>query len=302
MYDCLAASLLAWILRKPHLIHLHYPMGVWLGQLVNWRLRHCARAVVLSEFMRRDTIRHGVSPGRITVIPGTISIPAPSRDAREAVLTELNIPVQDTIVVGIAARLERWKGQADTIAAFSRACGASSSVHLLVIGEGDARTGLEQLARRCPAAGRIHFLGFRSDMGRLLGALDVFVHPSLQEAFGMSVLEASAAGLPVIAYDDGASSELVVHGFTGLLAPTGDVERLSDYLKCLTRTRRDESYWGRQGANARVGCSHPLPPAFPTQQRYEISSAGRAARTQAVITTASVEGEWVGGETSRSDG
>jgi glycosyltransferase involved in cell wall biosynthesis len=246
-WDCLVASLLAATLRRPHVIHLHYPIGPWLGPLILPRLRHCAQVVAPSDYIRRDALRHGVAEGRITVIRNTVPVaPAPAPGTREAVRRELGLPA-DALLVGIVARIEPWKGQPDTIAAFAQLAARHPAAHLLIVGDGGGRAACEAQACAAGLTDRIHFLGFRSDVPWLLTALDLFCHPSRSEAFGLAVAEATATGLPVVAYADGATPEVVADGETGLLAPVGDVDALAAALDRLLASPTERRRLGEAG-------------------------------------------------------
>src|SRR5690606_40112961 len=80
---------------------------------------------------------------------------------------------------------------------------------------------------------RVRFAGARSDVGRLLPALDAFVLPSRTEGLSIALLEACAAALPVVASDVGGNPEIIRHGATGLLFPSDDGPALQAALRCL---------------------------------------------------------------------
>jgi glycosyltransferase involved in cell wall biosynthesis len=94
---------------------------------------------------------------------------------------------------------------------------------------------------------RVKLTGQRSDVSDLLAAADVFAHPSQRDPFPLAVLEGLAAGLPVLAWADGGVREQVVHGETGFLVPTSDVNALTDAMSSLLG---DASLRERMGQNA----------------------------------------------------
>jgi glycosyltransferase involved in cell wall biosynthesis len=99
---------------------------------------------------------------------------------------------------------------------------------LLLVGEGELRGELEALARELGlGSDRVRFLGFRNDVGRILGALDLFVMSSSQEGLGTSVADAMMAGVPVAATRAGGLPEIVVDGRTGRLVPPADPEGMA---------------------------------------------------------------------------
>lgn len=155
-----------------------------------------------------------------TVIHNGVDTERFSPDARREGLLEF--PADARLIVSVG-RLVGWKGIHVIIEALS---GLPDHVHYLVIGDGTERPRLERLARELGVAGRVHFVGriSHTELPSWLARGDVFVQPSIgEEAFGISVVEAMACGLPVLASDNGGMRETVVSGKTGYLLPAGDV-------------------------------------------------------------------------------
>lgn len=100
-------------------------------------------------------------------------------------------------------------------------------------GDGPERTRLEEYAKQIGVEGQALFLGHRNDVPQLLAACDMFVLPSLYEALGLSILEAMAAGKPVVATAVGGIKESVIDGVTGLLVPPRDPKSLADAIRRL---------------------------------------------------------------------
>lgn len=123
--------------------------------------------------------------------------------------------VLDGRIVGNVARLAEQKGHRDLIAAAPHVLEAEPGVRFVVAGDGELRTELEELAR--PLGDRFVFLGVRDDVPDLLASFDVFAYPSRFEGLCLAVIEAQAAGVPVVATPVGGIVENVVDGETGLL-------------------------------------------------------------------------------------
>jgi glycosyltransferase involved in cell wall biosynthesis len=118
---------------------------------------------------------------------------------------------------------------------------------LTLVGDGEGRRDIEQLAVELGIRERIDFLGVREDVPDLLAASQVFVLSTQREGFPLSVLEAMRAGLPVVASSVGGISEAVETGRTGLLFPAGNVETLQEHLALLIKNRTLRLKMGQDG-------------------------------------------------------
>jgi glycosyltransferase involved in cell wall biosynthesis len=150
----------------------------------------------------------------------------PALDKIQARAT-LGIPA-DKMVVGIVGRLDPVKDHATLLRSMGQAADAG---RLVIVGAGPAETDLRSLAAQLNLTERMHFLGARDDIAQVMGALDVFVLPSLAEGISNTILEAMACGVPVIASRVGGSSELVVEGETGFLFEAGQAGELAGRLE-----------------------------------------------------------------------
>jgi glycosyltransferase involved in cell wall biosynthesis len=163
----------------------------------------------------------GVPPEKLAVIPNGIEFPTIAPEARESVRCELGIPPESQ-VVGYVGRLAGQKRVMDLIWAFELIRVMHGEVHFVIVGDGPERAKLESFAHSLEIGPRVRFLGHRDDARRLLPALDLFWLASDFEGLSNSVMEAMAAGLPVVASDIPPNRELVIDGETGFLAPVGD--------------------------------------------------------------------------------
>jgi glycosyltransferase involved in cell wall biosynthesis len=154
---------------------------------------------------------------------------------------------KEHIVLGIIARLVEQKGHRYLIEAFASAIKKNSNLKLLIVGDGVLRSSLESYVRKEKLDGIIRFTGYRSDVADVLAALDIFVHPSLWEGFGLSILEAMAMGKPVIATNVSAIPELVEDGVTGLLVKTKDSTSLAQAIVTLSLDASLRKKFGQKG-------------------------------------------------------
>ena len=177
--------------------------------------------MVNSSGVREFGVSHGIAAEKFVVIPNGIR-PAPASAAsREQVLAELGLPPASRLI-GAIGRLWPQKRLQDVIFALDLIRVLRKDMHLLVIGDGPQRAQLERFARLITCHEHVHFLGLRHDVPRLLPHLDLVWHASGYEGLPNAVMEAMAAGIPVVATDISGNRDLVVSGETGYLVPLGD--------------------------------------------------------------------------------
>jgi len=186
--------------------------------------------VANSEAVREDVIRQEkVEPSRVRVIYNGIDPSLYDLPADPTLRASLGIPARAK-VVGVVANLIHYKGHRFFLQACQEIKRKHQAVTFLLIGDGPLRRELEGLARELGLEKDVLFLGSRQDVPQLLALMDVVVLPSLEEGFPNAILEAMAAGKPVVATEVGGIPEAVVHGETGLLVPPKDPEALADAI------------------------------------------------------------------------
>lgn len=184
--------------------------------------------ITVSDSLRQRLIRlPGLSEGHVVTIHNAIDadsyfVP----EAREACRHELGA-TDDVQLIGYVGRLVAGKGLETLIQAMPAVLQARPRARLLLAGEGPLRDRLTSLGRDTGVAPAVQFTGRRTDVPRLLAALDVFVLPSLAEGLPLSLLEAMAAGKPVVATPVGGAAELVQNEITGILIPPSDPPALA---------------------------------------------------------------------------
>jgi glycosyltransferase involved in cell wall biosynthesis len=208
-----------------------------VGRLL-WRLAWATRPEVIytSETDRatdgRDLRAHVVPLG-VDVARFASAVPAPSADGR---------------LVGNVARLAPQKGQRVLLEAAPLVLRRHPDTRFVLVGDGELREELEQQARSLGIADRVVFTGSRADVPELLASFSVFALPSYFEGFCYAVVEAQAAGVPVVATPVGGVRETVVPGETGLSCEPGDPASLADGI---VRLLDDPDEAGRLAAEAR---------------------------------------------------
>jgi glycosyltransferase involved in cell wall biosynthesis len=166
--------------------------------------------------------------------------------SREAMRAELVIG-PGAFVVGTVGRLSRQKAPLELVAAFVELSRAHAGAELVLVGDGPQRGPVERAIAAAGITARVHLLGLRRDVPRLLRALDVFALSSRWEGLPRVVPQAMAAGLPVVATRVGAVEDAVLDGETGVLVAPGDPAALAARLLELARDPRRALVMGERG-------------------------------------------------------
>lgn len=209
---------------------------------VNNRLFH--HFIAISEHMRDFCVKvEGIATDAVTTIPYGLNPVAPP--APPDLHAEFGFGPGPIVVT--VARLIPQKGLRHLITAFAHAREVVPDANLLIVGDGTMRAALQARARVLVPGACVRFAGWRSDAAQILFGADVFVLPSLWEGFGLVLLEAMAARLPVIASAVGAIPEIVIEGETGRLVPPGDEIALADALSALLASADQRTRMGTGG-------------------------------------------------------
>jgi glycosyltransferase involved in cell wall biosynthesis len=202
-----AACLLA---RVPLVIHVRNIISGRRGGLERWLFRRAAAVICISEAVKQRVIQAGLvfpgTPVRVRLIPDARVVARYESGDGGRVRNQLGIP-PGVPLVGMIARLEPMKGQDLLLQAAVGVAERVPEARFLVVGDtmaglhGEYVRQLEALARHPSLVGRVTFAGYRDDVADVLAALDCFVHPSRRGAFVSVLIEAMAAGVPIIASD-----------------------------------------------------------------------------------------------------
>jgi len=250
--------------------------------------RECMKADALvgpTRAIERELIAAGYSRDRIHYLPNGVPDP-PARDAAgkaaaRAVLVAANpslgIP-RDAPLAVYAGRLDEAKGLGDLMAAWRRVVVRRPDARLWLAGEGPFRRALEAQIVDLDLLGRVFLAGLFDSVEELLAAADLFVLPSREESPSLALLEAMAAGLPIVATDVPGTREPVTDGQHGLLVPGQDVDALSAAILRLldapelaarlgaaARDHAQTQFSLAQMADAHLKLFESLTPAVPPQ-------------------------------------
>jgi glycosyltransferase involved in cell wall biosynthesis len=260
---------------RPDLVHVHSRRGAdWFGGIAARRARVPAvvtrrvdspevrlkaalkyrryeRVIAISAAIRDQLIAAGVAAARITLIRSAVD---PERLApawsRERLAREFALDPRCELV-GCIAQLIPRKGHELLLEAWQTVARDCPGARLLLFGQGPLESRLRRVIRAAGLESSVILAGYRPDLAAFLGRLDLVAHPALAEGLGLAVLEAQAAGVPVVAFRAGGVPEIVADGRTGFLVHAGDVPALAVALISLLQDAGRRRVFG-EAARARV--------------------------------------------------
>lgn len=186
--------------------------------------------VVNSQFVRHHLVdEEKVPSSRIHVCYNGIDLEAfsPGSRIRRAEFESASL------VIGVVCALRPEKGLRTLVDAFARVSNVGTGLRLAIVGSGPSLSDLQSRSEELGITSQCTFIPATREVAALLRGIDVFVLPSLSEAFSNSLMEAMACGCCAVASDVGGNPELIAHGQTGLLFPPGDSEELARCLRLL---------------------------------------------------------------------
>jgi sugar transferase (PEP-CTERM/EpsH1 system associated) len=256
--NVMPVQLAAWLRREqPDVVHAH--SGTWLkaaraARLAGVRrvvftehglndvepwynaiLKRCGGwmtdcVVAVSHPLRQYLVEHVRIPeSKVVVIPNGVDTlrfrPGPSRGELRA-----RLGLGNAAVIGHVARLAPVKNQPLLVDALGRVRERAPNAHLVIVGDGPERDALRAHIRARGLEASVHLAGEARDVPSILREFDVFALPSKAEGTSMSVLEAMASGVPIVASAVGGTPDLLDHGRCGVLVAPNDVDALADAL------------------------------------------------------------------------
>jgi glycosyltransferase involved in cell wall biosynthesis len=216
--------------------------------------------IAVSPEVKDDLVALGVAlPEKITVIRLGLDLDArltTAPGAAEALRAELGVP-PERLLVGWLGRMTGIKRVDELLLAFAALCSSGVDADLLLVGDGPDRHELEGLATELGIRGRCHFTGFRTDVGTIYAASDVVALTSANEGTPVTVIEAQAAGKPVVSTDVGGVRDVVADGVSGFVVAPHDVGAVAARLGELAADPDLRVRLGEAGRGARDRYSVP---------------------------------------------
>ncbi|MBL8064933.1 MAG: glycosyltransferase family 4 protein [Chthonomonadaceae bacterium] len=201
--------------------------------------------IAVSSKVRDHLVGQGVSEAKISIVFNGIPLRCYDSDSRIAARALLDL-APDRPVIGTTARLTPMKGLVHALYALARIREEVPDVVYIVMGDGEQKEELHELAHKLGLKKHVRWMGYRHDVQDLLPGLDVFMFPSLREAMGISIVEAMSAHVPVVAAAIGGIPE-VVDKESGVLVPPSDPVGLAD---ATVRLLKDKQLKSRMGTAA----------------------------------------------------
>lgn len=225
--------------------------GWWIGanpklRFYDWldlrAIKNFDMIITVADHIKEGLIKKGFPAGNVKCIPNGVDIKEMNSCDGSGVRRELKI-APGSAVVGIAGRLNKEKGHEYLLRSAERL----KNVTLLIVGTGPLENYLKVMAERLGISDRTIFTGFRSDARRYIAAMDIFALPSLSEGLPLALMEAMAAGKPVIASDIGGIPQVVADGVTGLLVEPRNPSQLEKAISKLITDKEFSSFLAEKG-------------------------------------------------------
>ena len=266
-----------------------YPVGFWLHDAVRgkhwterWARLRAPDVVIYNSTFTGKTVQSVFPRARAELVHCPVSPPAVT-GAREVIRRELGVPPDTAVIVQIG-RLERWKGHALLLHALGF-LGDLPGWECWIVGgaqRASEKTYESQLKTLVVSRGvrtRVRFLGERDDVGNVLAGADIFCQPNAQpEPFGVAIIEALYAGVPVVATDMGGPAEILKGQSCGVLVPPRRPDELAQALRTLIENPARRRAMGAAGPERARALCDPAARLCQVRDVLQPLIAGQAGR------------------------
>jgi len=257
--------------ERPDLIHVHSRRGadVWGGLaarlsgtksvitrrvdnpekrlVARMKYRMYDRVIAISEGIRTVLLSQDIPEDKMVCVPSAVDQELYQKVCRnEWFRGEFGLG-PEMKAIGVIAQLIPRKGHRFLIEAAPSILKACPEARFIFFGQGPLKDHLESLCRENDLDGKVLFGGFRRDLEKILPCLSMVVHPATMEGLGVALLQASAAGVPIVASRTGGIPEILLDGQNGYLVPVGDVDALAQAIIALLIDPATAQKFGRKG-------------------------------------------------------
>lgn len=232
------------------------PEPRWLAR---WKYGLYTKVVAISEGIRQVLLQEGIPPEHVVTVRSAVDSAPYLHDCEcEEFRQTFGLP-EEAVTLAVIAQLIQRKGHRHLFAVLPEIIRRHPETRVLVFGKGGLRQTLEDEVLRVGLKNHVLFAGFRTDLARWLPCVDIVVHPADMEGLGVSLLQASASAVPVVATRAGGIPEAVEHGVTGLVIEPGDPTGLQAAILTLLdapEMRKAMGLAGRIRASKEFSTSH----------------------------------------------
>ncbi len=206
-----------------------------------------AKVIAISEGIKTILVQNGLPAQRVACVRSAfVAEDSQHPIDRQSFLARFQLP-ENSLVLAAVAQLIPRKGHKLLVECLPTLLEKHPSIQVLFFGEGAERNNIEQQITSAGLSDRIQLAGFQSDLNHLIGNVDLLVHPAYTEGLGVSLIQASAASVAIIASDAGGMPEIVRSGENGLLVPPGNKEALIDAIERLVSDQNLRQKMGARG-------------------------------------------------------
>ena len=234
-----------------HVFHSYF--GFFKTKFFLWLERLLAKftdvIITVGNEQRKEIIKYKVAdPEKIVSIPLGLDLKpfVNSRTDPNQLRRELSLP-ENTLLVGIVARLVPIKNHACFLEAAQLVLQRYDNVRFLIIGDGELRGTLEKKVQDLGIDSRVIFMGFQHNLVKIYAGLDIVTLSSFNEGLPVALIEAMAASKPVISTDVGGVRDLILDGYNGLLVPSNDPASLAEAIFYLLSNPERREMMGKAG-------------------------------------------------------
>ena len=257
--------------QRPDLIHVHSRRGadIWgavmarllkipavitrrvdnpeIGWLARVKYRQFSGIITISQGIRQVLIKAGIPSEKIACVPSAVDYARYAKPCNKNWFLETFHLTHDSRAIGIIAQFIGRKGHRYLIDAIPNILETVPQARFLFLGKGPLEDDIRRLCVEHRLQDHVIFAGFRGDLDAVLPCLDLVVHPATMEGLGVALLQASAAGVPIVATRVGGIPEIVHHTKNGLLVNPGDADALAEAVSTILTDPNLSRRMGQQG-------------------------------------------------------